>query len=470
MIRGLLSAIILAAGSSFAGGQEPPLSLADLHKGGVALARALPLLDVDDTDFERVFRELLKNNPKWNEEAVALLREGAGKPAELDERERDWTVLLQGFRDEKGVVRWVSNALGDPNADLALRQHLLRVMTRMQAPPSDEWLEQLAPLLKDGDLRRDVLAAVKKHGLRDFDRAILAITRQDDLPIELRIAAIDAIAVRLNPTPETFALLIRELQKNADPVARILAGRALASVRLSDAQAKDLATAIPSLSASMGILVLPAFARLRDSEVGFAIVKSLRGSPTAKRMTLADLDRLLTPYSNEVLLEARNLREDIARQVPEGEAESFANLLRELPLGDANRGRDVFFNSKAACANCHRAAGKGGGIGPNLSRVGFLRNANELLESIVLPNASTIPEFRSWKVTTDRGQSFSGFLIAETASTLYLREADRSVRRIPRKQIEEAELSRISLMPEGLEKLMSRQELADLVQFLAELR
>jgi putative heme-binding domain-containing protein len=340
----------------------------------------------------------------------------------------------------------------------------------MQAPPSDEWLGDLAILLKDDGLRRDVLAVVKKHGLRDFDRAILALTARADLPVELRIAAIDAIAIRLNLAPEMFALLLRELQTNSDPVARLLAGRALASVRLSDAQPKELAAVLSKLPASAGLLVLPAFARLRDTEVGLSVIKSLRGSPTAKRMTSADLDRLLASYSNDVLSESRGLRDDILRQVPVGEAESFAKLSRELPPGDAQRGQGIFMNSKAACTSCHRAAERGGGIGPNLSRVGFLRNSNELLESIVLPNASQLAEFRSWKVANDRGQSFTGLIVAETSDALYLREADRTVRRIERVGIEELEVSRVSIMPEGLEKLLTRQELADLIQFLAGLR
>lgn len=446
------------------------ISLDDLRRGSVPLLQALPILDVDDPPFERDFAELLKKNPKWNDEAAALLREWSAKPATFDEREREWAVLIQGFRDEPAVADWVSKVLRDPKADRGLRQHLLRVMARMQAPPSDEWLGDLSFLLKDDTFRRDVLAIVRKHNLADFDRAIAALANRKDLPVELRIAAIDAIAVRLRLSPDLFALLLHELKTNADPVIRLMAGRALSWAKLSEAQAKEVAAAIPKLSTSWGMLVLPAFSRQRADDVGLAIVKSLRGSATAKAMTPADINRILASYSNEVNREAAALREEIILQTPEGQAESFAKLTRELPPGDAQRGRDVFFQSKAACASCHRAAGQGGGVGPNLSRVGFLRSNNELLESIVLPNASQVPEFRAWKVTTDRGLSFTGFLVVDTSEFLFLRDADRALRRIPRASVEELEMARISLMPEGLDKLLTRQELADVVQFLAELR
>ncbi len=52
------------------------------------------------------------------------------------------------------------------------------------------------------------------------------------------------------------------------------------------------------------------------------------------------------------------------------------------------RGKEVFFLKKAGCYACHRAAGKGGNVGPDLSQVGRFRTTRDLLESIVFPSSS----------------------------------------------------------------------------------
>jgi hypothetical protein len=67
---------------------------------------------------------------------------------------------------------------------------------------------------------------------------------------------------------------------------------------------------------------------------------------------------------------------------------------------------------------------------------------------------------------TRRGRRASGLWAGETAEAIFLRTGASADTRIPRKEIEALTLSNVSLMPEGFDKVLSRQELSDLVEFL----
>jgi putative heme-binding domain-containing protein len=184
---------------------------------------------------------------------------------------------------------------------------------------------------------------------------------------------------------------------------------------------------------------------------------------------VGDLDRLLRDYPAEVIETARPLREKLLARGRDPR-EQLSKLATELPAGDAARGKELFFSSKATCARCHRAAGKGGTVGPNLSRIAVIRDRPELLESIVLPSAYVAPEFRAFVITTTDGGLTTGLIVQETSDAIYLRRGDAPPQRIARERIEDVMLSPTSLMPEGFDRALSRQELSDLVEFLANLR
>ena len=60
----------------------------------------------------------------------------------------------------------------------------------------------------------------------------------------------------------------------------------------------------------------------------------------------------------------------------------------------------------------------------------------------------------------------TGLIVRETAESLTLRTAQLAETRIARKDVDELLPCNVSLMPEGLEKTMTRQELRDLLEFL----
>jgi len=134
--------------------------------------------------------------------------------------------------------------------------------------------------------------------------------------------------------------------------------------------------------------------------------------------------------------------------------------------GHRDRGREVFVKT---CATCHQAEGRGIDVGPNLATV-TNRSPDELLVHILDPNREVAPNFVNYNVATESGRVLSGIIAEESAGALVLKRAEGATDVIPREQIEAVSSTGISLMPEGLEKGLSHQDLADLIAFVRSIR
>jgi putative heme-binding domain-containing protein len=129
---------------------------------------------------------------------------------------------------------------------------------------------------------------------------------------------------------------------------------------------------------------------------------------------------------------------------------------------DAKNGHAVFQKN---CIPCHVVSGEGKVVGPDLT--GIRNQPSEvLLLHIVVPEYEIMPIYTCYNVDTKDGQSYTGLLAAETPTTITLRMAQAIEQKIPRDQIASMVTSRLSLMPQELEKAMSKQDLADLIGFL----
>src|SRR5947209_10335610 len=88
------------------------------------------------------------------------------------------------------------------------------------------------------------------------------------------------------------------------------------------------------------------------------------------------------------------------------------------------------------------------------------------LVDILDPSREVDPRYLAYQVTTRRGQVLTGLIAAETASSLTLKRGEGAEDTILRSQIDRVESTGKSLMPEGLEMQLTRQDLADLIAYL----
>jgi putative membrane-bound dehydrogenase-like protein len=130
--------------------------------------------------------------------------------------------------------------------------------------------------------------------------------------------------------------------------------------------------------------------------------------------------------------------------------------------GDAARGSKVFAKT---CAACHQLGGIGQRVGPDLASVGD-KTPEGLLIAILDPNRAVEARYVNYVANTKAGLTVSGLLEAETSTTITMVSADGKKHDILRADLEELFSTGKSAMPDGLEKEVPQQEMADLIAFL----
>lgn len=145
---------------------------------------------------------------------------------------------------------------------------------------------------------------------------------------------------------------------------------------------------------------------------------------------------------------------------------NLRSILRQLEEGNASRGRVLFYKERVACASCHRIDSRGGQLGPDLSRIGRIRQPRDLVEAVLYPSATVVNGYENYAFELSGGETLDGMIHRETREAVYLIDGAMSEMRIDRKQIEHVHNSTVSLMPSGFEQVLSRRELLDLIAYL----
>jgi putative heme-binding domain-containing protein len=137
-----------------------------------------------------------------------------------------------------------------------------------------------------------------------------------------------------------------------------------------------------------------------------------------------------------------------------------------LPLvektGDARKGLEVF---KSICAKCHRHGDTGETIAPNLT--GFnVHPKSKILQKMLDPNSSVEGNYRQYTITTKAGRVYNGLLASETKTAFEIVDTEAKRHAILRDDIVEMTALNRTIMPEGFEKQLSEEEIANLLEFL----
>ncbi len=140
--------------------------------------------------------------------------------------------------------------------------------------------------------------------------------------------------------------------------------------------------------------------------------------------------------------------------------ESYKDVVEER--SDPANGRSVF---RRECASCHRLDQEGFAVGPDLFGI---RNQSKpaILLHILAPDHEITPGFAAYTVATRDGRVLAGLIASETPTSLTLRQPLGKQETVLRDQVEAISAGALSLMPQGLEKNISRREFADLLAYL----
>ncbi len=249
-------------------------------------------------------------------------------------------------------------------------------------------------------------------------------------------------------------------------------GNRQAAVRLLEAlPAREIVAApllerLPEASPLELRTLLSVIARAANAESAKGLAVALRESPLVKVMPHAELTDLFKRSGPEIksVIEAyqAEFSQSFAKQ-----REALLTLERELPPGDRVHGLQVFRSAKAACSACHSIGYVGGKIGPDLSRIGGIRTRIDLLEAIIYPSQSFVRSYEPVSVLTTAGQVYSGIEVESSATEIVLQTTADTKQRILRADIDQIQPGTVSVMPAGLDRQLSKQELADLLELLS---
>ncbi len=428
-----------------------------------------PQLDTDDTALQSVALEIISRHPGWSEEILGLLTNWLQADEPLEGRGALLRGAVLAYRHEAAIQQVVADALARQSLPDGTRLLLLETIARSELEQlPTPWKAAVTTGLNDRrePVLRQTLLVVRGLTTGEFDQKLQQLSSDDELTADVRTAALAALGSRLGPlNAAQFDLLFGQLAEETAPLARLAAAETLSQAELSLSQQLALVTAIGRAGPLECGALLGCFEAAHESTVGQALVAALLKSPGALSLSESHLRRALQKFPEEITTQAQPLFAKLNRGLEEQKA-LLAKLAPALAGGDVQQGRQVFEHRKAACMACHRVRGTGGVIGPDLSTIGKIRTERDLLEAIVLPSASLARGYETFTVSTTTGRQFSGVVQRETAAAIYLRTADRSEIRIARDQIDELLPTPVSIMPQGFERVLSQDELRDLIAYL----
>jgi putative membrane-bound dehydrogenase-like protein len=297
------------------------------------------------------------------------------------------------------------------------------------------------------EISRTLLARVRDETASESDRVVAALQL-----VELRstdVAVVTQLLELLTPrvSPDLAAALL-------DAIARSEASAAGAA----------LANLIPNLTPGLrptGLRVL-----LGRVEWTAALLDQVAaGKVQITDLSLDQRQSLLSHPRRSVSARARRL---LARAggLPDPDRQKVVDELMSVTekRGDAAAGKLVFKN---LCATCHTHFGEGGRVGPDLTGMA-VHPKSHLLTEIMDPSRNVEGNYRQYVVSTRTGRIVSGLLASETKTSVELIDAQSQRHTIQREEIEGLQASGKSLMPDGFEKQLSRSDLINLLEFLAQ--
>ncbi|MCH7686002.1 MAG: c-type cytochrome [Planctomycetes bacterium] len=194
-------------------------------------------------------------------------------------------------------------------------------------------------------------------------------------------------------------------------------------------------------------------------------IDALFAAVESKQVQRSEIERdkkqlLLNHPNANVRSRSRKL---FGNEVSSDRAKVVAAYQKTLDLeGDIQRGGKLFEKN---CSICHKVGDKGHQVGPDFASV-LNKSDADLIISILDPNREAQPNFTSYTLITQQGRIHTGIITAETATSITLRRAEGKQDVILRSNIDMLVSSGKSIMPEGLEKDISPQQLADLLKFI----
>jgi putative heme-binding domain-containing protein len=398
------------------------------------------------------------------------------------------TIDLRAARAlAKLLPRAVDRILAEPESDLRPVEWIVGRLAEQDAALAQECLSAVSDRIGE-------LSQGRRQQLRDRIHGVIdrLLTAGPDSSLgfsaqllagRLGIGAIDAAAVRnrfrATAQPEDIRLAaLAALITVGDPGLPEAVDR-VCGTGPAGFLARVLAVLGRSRDPKVGQVVLSRYAAMAPELKPLAVDLLLQREPWARRLLDAVIAKQL-PRSTLDVNHLRRILESNDREAVWAVEREFGSIreernptrekvvaeigqyLREHP-GDPWSGQSVF---KKHCAICHTIHGEGQMLGPDLSSSGRA-TFDQLLTSVFDPSLVIGAAYQTTTVVTEDGRSLTGLVTEDSDRRLVLAMPGGGKEAIARNNVKYTRTSKLSMMPEGIESILDRKELADLFAFLA---
>jgi putative heme-binding domain-containing protein len=391
------------------------------------------------------------------------------------------------------MPRVVERILGRKQTDPALIATLFGVLfdaKGLDAGVTRQSLEALAAKLQTGEIAGAQAAALREKfaatlqkvlaGKPDaplyFDAALLAATLKDRAGLEV----VRKVATSSDKPEGERLKALNALAAVHDPAALDAAGAILVDVKGNPEKFRgQVLDALGRLEdPRVAEVVLAAYPHMEPDLQPRAIELLTQRTAWSKPLLAAVADKKI-PASALSINHVRKLMAskdpDVLKQVKEhwGTLRTERNPQREKVVaemkdllnrtkGDPRAGAPVF---KKLCAQCHKMYGEGQEVGPDITHDGRA-NFDLLLSNVFDPSLVIGVAYQATNVVTVQGRALTGLLVEDSPKRVVLKLQGGKLETIPRDDVDVLTTSKVSLMPEDVEKQLKPQEIADLFAFL----
>lgn len=448
------------------------IALDQMDRSPLKKRDVMPFLTSNSTRLQETGTWVLSHHPEWSDLVIAYTQNRFEGKSLREGEEKVLADLLVTFSKDGAVRKFVAEKLNALETTESIRHLLLDVVRRYPTPElPGVWVSQLATLLKHADMsmRSHVLNLIQSRSIPALEKELDQIVLNTE---HTKAFQLKALAARIRSRPQLsdaeFKMLLGDIGAGQEAPVRQSAVRILVEAELNDDRLLALAKeGVPHADIFLLPGLVKAFEGNKSGEVGQALITALPiTSDRLDYLSVQDLERLFNSFPPVVKVSARPLMQSLETRAATrlSALEEFEN---SLSSGDVGEGRKLFFG-KALCSTCHSVVGQGGDFGPDLTNIGEIRSKHDLLEAILYPGASFAREYETTKVVTEKG-TFTGIIKEQLPETLVVETSPGVLARIARNEITSIENQDVSLMPPGLQKLLTTQEMSDLMAYLASL-
>jgi putative heme-binding domain-containing protein len=380
---------------------------------------------------------------------------------------------LPAFANESATQRVMADVVLDGKTHRDTRIAVLRSMSVKRPKPLPQaWREPLVLALQSTD-EESINAALdvirpdgRSHVPRDFETGLRGLAANDKLSPRLRLMAQSYLPASEDVlSNEVAQVAVAHLGPELPLELRSLALDCLEKGRLDATHSKSLLDIVPTSGTMELKRLIPIILRGGRSEFGRVLIDRLSHAPASTSLPVEFVSAQFK--GGDGTLDAA--AETLIHQIQDAAGEKLKLLedsLARIPKANVRKGQEVFTSTRALCSSCHAVGFLGARIGPDLTRISKIRNERDLLESILFPSASFVRGFEPAVIATTDGRVLSGTVKEENAQEVTLQLDAQKTERIPIGEIDSRKPGTVSIMPAGLEKQLTSEELADLVAFL----